>query len=134
LSQPSNLLIVQLNGPNMVRGDLVVVAKSGPRKMSSAMLCRCGASLDKPFCDGTHVNIGFTAPARLPDDAPSEPAGEGTLTITPRPGGSLQLEGPVALRGTEGPSVTTNSTRLCRCGASRRKPYCDGSHKVIGFK
>lgn len=41
------------NGPDLVTVD---------GKVASA-LCRCGQSKDKPFCDGTHKKIGFTANA-----------------------------------------------------------------------
>ncbi len=41
------------NGPNLVMIDDKVFAA----------LCRCGASNTKPYCDGTHVKIGFKAPA-----------------------------------------------------------------------
>ena len=29
-----------------------------------ATMCRCGASNNKPYCDGTHTNVGFKAEAR----------------------------------------------------------------------
>ena len=29
---------------------------------------------------------------------------------------------------------TENVVYLCRCGASKNKPYCDGSHKTINFE
>ena len=48
------------NGPLLVKGtvelimaDNTVVTKENPA------LCRCGASNNKPYCDGTHVKIGF---------------------------------------------------------------------------
>jgi CDGSH-type Zn-finger protein len=55
----ANLVIVQPNGPNVATGDLAIVTATGVREMRSAVLCRCGHSADKPFCDGTHGKIGF---------------------------------------------------------------------------
>ena len=49
------------SGPLWVRGGIPVVAADGaeyePRNRMT--LCRCGASRNKPFCDGTHAAIGF---------------------------------------------------------------------------
>ena len=50
------------NGPLMVSGTLEIAYPDGSkveRKRNTAF-CRCGASTDKPFCDGSHKNIGFT--------------------------------------------------------------------------
>ncbi len=56
------------DGPYMVEGDLaqlqVVDANGAPydiSKMRKVFLCRCGASVNKPFCDGQHSQIGFEA-------------------------------------------------------------------------
>ena len=51
------------NGPLVVRGNLTLLAASGREawKGSSAALCRCGASENKPFCDGAHARVGFEA-------------------------------------------------------------------------
>jgi uncharacterized Fe-S cluster protein YjdI/CDGSH-type Zn-finger protein len=66
------------------------------------------------------------------DGGPQEDAGD--LTVTPRPRGPLFLRGRVRIQDAEG-RVIREDTRvaLCRCGASGNKPFCDGSHKRIGF-
>lgn len=129
-----NLLIIQRNGPNMVSGGIVVVTTARPREMTTAVLCRCGNSSDKPFCDGAHVKIGFADPARLPAIAETGTASSGRVTITPLPNGPNLCEGPLTIRDADGRTSSANSTRLCRCGGSRTKPFCDGMHKEIGFK
>ena len=50
------------NGPLFVRGRLRVVDADGQliREDTRLALCRCGASENKPFCDGSHRRIGFT--------------------------------------------------------------------------
>jgi len=58
---------VRANGPYRVSGPFVLRDADGneiavERRNDSIVLCRCGASEDKPFCDGSHVRIGFTAP------------------------------------------------------------------------
>ena len=55
----------------------------------------------------------------------------GPLTITPVPDGMLLalhflIHWPALDRATK--------ARLCRCGASANKPFCDGSHRRVGFK
>ncbi|MEO0548889.1 MAG: CDGSH iron-sulfur domain-containing protein [Pseudomonadota bacterium] len=51
------------NGPLEVSGNFSMQAGSGRKAWSGrkAYLCRCGASANKPFCDGTHSKIGFEA-------------------------------------------------------------------------
>ncbi len=168
-------------------------------------LCRCGASKNKPFCDGTHAAMGFTDERledRVPDkrdaydgkritihdnrgicchaahctdrlkevfrtgeepwidadgadvkkiveviamcpsgalsysmggvehhEQPSEPG----LHVTPH--GPYRVTGGVELQGTEFlQGVTNNQYTLCRCGASKNKPFCDGSHWGANFR
>jgi uncharacterized Fe-S cluster protein YjdI/CDGSH-type Zn-finger protein len=52
-----------LNGPLLVEGEIRVLRENGTEEvLPRATLCRCGASARKPFCDNTHLAIGFVAP------------------------------------------------------------------------
>ena len=55
------------NGPNIVAGaGSFRVERAGTEEVidrASIALCRCGHSKNKPFCDSTHKEIGFEAPA-----------------------------------------------------------------------
>jgi len=48
------------NGPLLVEGRVQIIGSDGQRvEGARSALCRCGASNNKPFCDGSHVEIGF---------------------------------------------------------------------------
>jgi uncharacterized Fe-S cluster protein YjdI len=49
------------NGPLMVYGNLTMKDKNGTEttKNKVTAFCRCGASANKPFCDGSHIRVGF---------------------------------------------------------------------------
>ncbi len=50
------------DGPLLVRGAFEVVTPDGealPRTRRTVALCRCGASVLKPYCDGSHKLINF---------------------------------------------------------------------------
>jgi CDGSH-type Zn-finger protein len=55
------------NGPYIVKGEVELIDADGnkfPVEPRMA-LCRCGASTEKPFCDGTHSKIGFKAAEKV---------------------------------------------------------------------
>jgi len=195
------------NGPLRVTGLQTFKNSRGediPVK-KAVSLCRCGASRNKPFCDGSHKGIGWTD-EKLPDreadrldryendevticdnrgtcshagfctrDLPSvwragvepwidpggAPGDQVVETIRRCPSGALSYEkdgkveteyhsepemliardGPFWVRGgihLEGVEFGAGAGRehytLCRCGQSRNKPFCDGSHWYAGFK
>ena len=53
------------NGPYVVEGEVEIYDPTGAKVDTSTRprisLCRCGASVTKPFCDGTHSKVGFAA-------------------------------------------------------------------------
>ncbi len=132
-----NAVTIAADGPLYVRGavetlrgDEVVVTDT------RIAYCRCGASEHKPYCDGRHEEVGFQAPGTIAADRPEaeEIAGCGKLTVTVLGNGPLLLKGPVTVRSADGAdAVTRNQVALCRCGGSEKKPFCDGTHKQIGF-
>ena len=59
------------------------------------------------------------------------------VTIMIRNNGPYQIEGEVLLvtaDGTPVPTTPGKPIKLCRCGASTKKPFCDGMHSKIGFQ
>lgn len=50
------------------------------------------------------------------------------------PSGPLEVSGSFEITGTDGTILKTNEkVYLCRCGGSKNKPFCDGTHTKIGF-
>ncbi len=195
------------NGPYIVKGLESFTNSKGETISAKKViaLCRCGASENKPFCDGTHGKVGFNdqkEPGRRPDVRDSyagqkiiihdnrgvcsnaghctknlesvfkmktdpwiDPDGADVEkiieTIKQCPSGALSYtvegvehrdqdreltitvtkDGPYSITGgiefvdqAWGEEASTEHYTLCRCGASRNKPFCDGSHWYIKFK
>jgi CDGSH-type Zn-finger protein/uncharacterized Fe-S cluster protein YjdI len=129
-----NTLRVRENGPFAIEAELLIggQAQEAPR----AALCRCGQSQNKPFCDGSHTAAGFAATGE-PLTANSLPLAvrAGPVNVQPTPNGPLHVSGNLELVSGTGRTINkVTETYLCRCGQSKNKPYCDGSHKAAGFQ
>jgi CDGSH-type Zn-finger protein len=197
----------ELNGPYLVTNVTTLNNSRGERidPRPHMVLCRCGGSWNKPFCDGTHARNGFeseTLDGRTPDrrdtyvgadvtihdnrgicqhagfctdnlasvfklhqDPWIDPNGakaeaiiaqvrqcpSGALSYSVRgtehrdlnrsPAIAVSKDGPYRVTGnveleTEpwGEGASKEHYALCRCGGSKNKPFCDGTHWHIGFK
>lgn len=60
-SENCTKLNVTKGGPLLVEGSLIITLPNGEQVEKSGMtaLCRCGASANKPYCDGSHAKIEF---------------------------------------------------------------------------
>lgn len=122
------------NGPVEYRGALKL---PNGQEATRALMCRCGQSKNKPYCDNSHLDAGFEATADVPttDRADTLPARDGDLTLSPAPNGPLMVKGNLEIIAGSGRRIATGTTHaMCRCGASQNKPFCDGSHAKIGFE
>jgi CDGSH-type Zn-finger protein/uncharacterized Fe-S cluster protein YjdI len=130
---PVNLASIREAGPYAFRGQLQI---DGDPVGFRATLCRCGASKNKPFCDGSHHNVGFSATGEPPSGKTDMlPVRDGLLAIEPEVNGPLAVRGNLEITSGTGRVVARVMTaRLCRCGGSANKPFCDGTHAKIGFK
>jgi CDGSH-type Zn-finger protein/uncharacterized Fe-S cluster protein YjdI len=128
-----NVVRVLENGPLAFRAELRF---EGGGTALRATLCRCGASNHKPYCDGSHKTIGFTAtgePATLESQSLAQRGG--ALDVTPVLDGPLHVKGSLEVVSGTGRTINrVTEVWFCRCGGSAKKPYCDGTHKKNGFK
>ena len=99
----SNTVKINPNGPFSVKGNLSITVGDETEEKTSAYLCRCGASTNKPYCDGAHKSCGFEDVGSLGEHKLSEGAAsdEGELSITTKKNGPLVVIGPVTLSAGE---------------------------------
>jgi CDGSH-type Zn-finger protein len=130
---------VAARGPLYLRGRITLPGGTHASvvEYTRVALCRCGTSANKPFCDGSHVRIGFDDPGvcpNVPAAAAAADAAPGPLKVSVTADGPLMVEGCVEFRAADGAAFVTEKVWLCRCGHSRNKPFCDGSHRSAGFR
>lgn len=127
-----NQLRIRENGPYAVHAPLSLAgADDGFR----ATLCRCGHSKNKPWCDGSHVAAEFVASGEPKTTAPEPLAVRGgALEVSPMVNGPLRVRGNLEICAGTGRTVArVTEAKLCRCGQSKNRPFCDLSHVAAGF-
>ena len=119
------LIVSDLNSLEDGEGNGLAIKKK-------VALCRCGASGNKPFCDGSHKGAGFKS--SLSPAESSAPGKEGDAVVRSLGDGPYEVCGDIELCVEDDSELSGDDPYyLCRCGASENKPFCDGSHKRIGF-
>jgi CDGSH-type Zn-finger protein/uncharacterized Fe-S cluster protein YjdI len=138
--RPTVVLPVE-DGPLLAVGDLDVRTPTGEQITHETRLtfCRCGMSRNQPFCDNAHLRRQWkSGPTQEPSDElppPREGAAAEPTRVVPLEDQSLELRGHLEIYHSDGkPLVAAGRVILCRCGQSRNKPFCDGSHEDAGFR
>jgi len=91
-------------------------------------MCRCGNLEDPPTCKTLERRGFVSVPRPVKWDVPiSSPS------VAIKPNGPLRVRD-LPLAGDDG-TVFEHADRfsLCRCGRSNTQPFCDGTHKEVGF-
>jgi len=128
-----NVVTPMRHGPLHLRGDIRLVGEDGAElaRDTRVALCRCGATRARPWCDGSHWAADFRDEGALGAGgaAPEDPVAPGPLEVAFGAGGPLYLKGRFVLANRRGEERRElGAAELCRCGASKNRPFCDGSH------
>ena len=86
---------------------------------------------------GAAMAAGYVKASGEPETLPSEPLAvrNGVLTVDPERNGPFRVTGNLEICTGTGRTVDrVTSARLCRCGHSATKPFCDNTHLRIGFE
>jgi len=132
-----NTVHVAYNGPLFIRGDLDIAdaPENAPGLNFRAALCRCGKSQNKPYCDNSHEKAEFQDYGAVGESGEAKAESGGALKIQPIKDGPLACKGNLTIFNSSGrPAYRGSKAFLCRCGASKNKPFCDGAHKEVGFE
>ena len=131
----------QVDGPLKVSGEADIFAADGSllEHAEELLLCRCGRSSTKPYCDGSHKEAGFRdrgeVSAAYKSKGPDPEATGSVLKISLRPNGPIRCLGDMRIADPSGDHAWTGKQAfLCRCGESKNKPFCDGTHRENGFE
>ena len=133
-------ITVRPNGPYRVEGGVPLESPDGNlyELKPAYSLCRCGKSANKPYCDKSHQECGFIGTETAD---PTVPAGSAATAVEEASVICVSRDGPYEVVGA--PSLTFSDGRvfetlpvyrLCRCGASKNKPFCDDSHLEVQFR
>ncbi|MFT5143520.1 MAG: CDGSH-type Zn-finger protein/uncharacterized Fe-S cluster protein YjdI [Rhodothermales bacterium] len=132
-----NTVVVSNDGPLFLHGDLQVAGRQDDMEgvRFRAALCRCGQSGNKPFCDGSHSKEGFKDSGAVGNPNPNSTESGGPLMVNRAKNGPLLLSGNFDIvTGSGRVAWSGQKAALCRCGLSKNKPFCDGSHKQSEFQ
>jgi len=125
------------DGPLYVHGNIALIDPEGNvlHKDTRMALCRCGDSKNKPFCDNTHLDTGFKADGvGTPRESVEQLAEDDVLRIMVRPNKSIRFMGNFEVFNGRGELLYSGCRAgMCRCGASKQKPFCDSTHNDIGW-
>lgn len=131
-------------GPGLILNDaqeLCATARFCHRKGGAWSLTE---KSDRPECRKAAIEESCDCPsgrlvaADRKSKNPIEPVLERSITLVEDPGagvsGPIRLKGGVPLESSDGNRYEVrNRVTLCRCGKSKNKPYCDGTHIKVGF-
>jgi CDGSH-type Zn-finger protein len=123
-------------GQLYLHGNVEIHTSWGMIRDTRVALCGCGASQNKPFCDGSHETAGFYDSEAAGVIPLSPQSSSGVLRVLIQADGPYVIEGALPPGSKNGavPGDSSSRLALCRCGKSQHRPYCDGSHQGAGFK
>lgn len=137
----TNTITIGPDGPLYVRGNIEIQNADGETLLEDTRvaLCRCGESENKPLCDDTHKDVDFKAPAGFDESklrpTTNDDADHDKLVLRLMENGPILVEGEYEVLSLANQRVNSQkNVAMCRCGQSGHKPFCDGTHKDVGFE
>jgi len=123
------------NGPLQIQGDLSISGTEIEMEETRVTLCRCGESTNKPFCDNSHLKTGFHSEDMYQSTIQELEGESSRLAIDLEPNGPYVVSGSVHIYNHAGDLLFAGDrVKLCRCGYSHTRPFCDGTHLTNQFQ